>query len=65
MDGWKYAKTILNSWVSAKIDTVEKVEAEELNFKNKNKQEETEEEKTARRVREMEEAIKHDKSRIP
>lgn len=31
---WKYAKTILNNWVKKKIDTVAKVEAEDLNFKN-------------------------------
>lgn len=34
--GWKYAKTILQNWLKAGIKTIEQVEAEELNFKNKN-----------------------------
>ena len=58
--GWKYAKTILNSWVEQKIDTVEKVKTEELKFKNKNKpREETEEQRKERRRKEMEEIIKN------
>ena len=58
---WKYAKKILNDWVKLKIDTVEKVEAEELNFKNKSKppNEETEEEKMARKIREVKELMKN------
>ncbi len=35
MDGWKYAKTILNNWLKNGINTLEKVKSEELNFKNK------------------------------
>lgn len=33
--GWKYAKTILQDWVKTGIDSVEKIKAEEINFKNK------------------------------
>lgn len=59
---WKYAKVILNNWIKAKIDTVEKVQTEELNFKNKGmqKKEETEEERQARiaqEVKAMEERV--------
>lgn len=60
MVGWKYAKKILNDWVKGSIDTVEKIQAEDLKFKNRNKhQEETEEEKTARKIKELEESIKN------
>ena len=53
---WNYAKKILDDWVSRKINTLEKVEAEELAFKNKDKPpEETPEEKIQRRVKEMQE----------
>lgn len=34
--GWKYAKTILQNWLKAGIKTIEQVNAEEINFKNKN-----------------------------
>ena len=33
MDGWKYAKKILNNWLNSGIKTVAQVQAEELNFK--------------------------------
>lgn len=64
---WGYAKAILDDYTKKKIDTLQKVEIEELNFKNKNKplNEETDQEKIARRVKEMEEASKRDKSRVP
>ena len=44
---WKYTKTILNNWVTKKIDSVEKVKIEDENFKSKrnnsfNQQEEIE-----------------------
>ena len=58
--GWKYAKTILQNWLSTGINTIEKVNAEEMKFRNKNKPiEETEEEKNARKVRELEESLKN------
>lgn len=34
---WNYAKVILDKWIEHKIDTLEKVKSEELNFKNKEK----------------------------
>ena len=53
---WNYAKKILDDWVSRKINTLEKVEAEELAFRNKDKPpEETPEEKIQRRVKEIQE----------
>ena len=61
MDGWKYAKKILNDWVKGNIDSIEKIQAEDLKFKNKNNKQndlnETEEEKTARKIKELEESI--------
>ena len=55
---WKYAKAILNKWVKEKIDTIEKVKTEELNFKKgKQPTEETEEEKMARKIKSLEEAF--------
>lgn len=47
---WRYAKKILNEWVKKKINTIEKVEAEKIAFENKNKKEETEEEKMKRKI---------------
>ena len=63
---WDYAMTILDSYVEKKLDTLEKVMADEVEFKNrahKNEpvKEETEEEAIARKTRELEEAIKNDK----
>ena len=55
---WKYTKVILNNWVENRIDTVEKVQAEDLKFKNKKQNEETEEERQARILKEMEESLK-------
>ena len=55
---WKYAKKILNSRIGLKINTVEKVKTEEINFKSKNKpRDETEKEKVKRRTKELEEYI--------
>lgn len=48
--GWRYAKKILNEWTSKKINTIEKVEAEKIAFKSKNKKQETEEEKIQRKI---------------
>lgn len=62
--GWRYAKTILNRWVKGNINTLQKIQAEELNFRNKNRknqpQKETEAEAIERKVKELEEAIKKD-----
>lgn len=56
--GWKYAKKILNDWVKLKINTVEKVKTEDINFNNKKKpQKETEEERIKRRTKELEDYI--------
>ncbi len=59
---WKYAKKILNDWVESKINTIEKVTAEEINFRNKSKPlEETDEEKIKRRTKELEDQINGNK----
>lgn len=63
---WDYAITILDSYVDKKLDTLEKVKADEIEFKNKTSkntenQQETEEEAIARKTRELEEALKNDK----
>ena len=56
---WNYTKTILNDWISKGVNTLEKIKAEELNFQaNKQPQIETEEERQARRKKELEEALK-------
>ena len=60
--GWKYAKKILNNWVDKKINTVEKVQTEDIIFRNRGKpkeevKEETEEEKKARKIKELEESM--------
>lgn len=52
---WKYAMSILDSYVDNGITTLEKIKADELNFKSKNKsqkKEETLEEKVERYKRE-------------
>lgn len=52
---WKYAMSILDSYVDNGITTLEKIKADELNFKSKNKsqkKEETFEEKVERYKRE-------------
>ena len=54
---WDYAITILNSYVEKKLDTLEKVQADEIEFKNKahnGNKEETEEERQARIIKELE-----------
>ena len=54
---WDYAMTILNSYVEKKLNTLEKVQADEIEFKNKihtENKEETEEEKMARKLKELE-----------
>lgn len=62
---WNYAMTILDSYVSKKLDTLEKVKADEINFKNRSnkntEKEETEEEKTKRKIKELEEQINANK----
>lgn len=37
---WNYAKKILQEWLNKGIKTIEQVEAEELEFKNKNRKDE-------------------------
>lgn len=60
---WDYAKGILNNWIDEHLDTLEKIKAKDLEFKNKNvPQEETEEERKARKIKEMEESIKNGNS---
>lgn len=60
---WKYAMTILDDYVKKGFTNLEQVKADELNFKSqlvKNEtKEETEEEKIARKTRELEEAMKN------
>lgn len=59
---WQYAMTILDDYVRKKFTTIEQVKADELNFKSQlgnNPKEETEEEKNARKLRELEEAIEN------
>ena len=54
---WDYALTILDSYVEKKLDTLEKVQANEIEFKNRshtNQKEETEEEQMARKLKELE-----------
>lgn len=59
---WKYTKTILNNWLKNGINTIEKVQADDLKYKSKKNGilEETEEEKNARKLKELEEALKND-----
>lgn len=58
---WDYAMTILDSYVEKNLNTLEKVEADEIEFKNKTNKNtentETEEEKTKRKIKELEEAM--------
>lgn len=62
---WDYAMTILDSYVDKKLDTMEKVKVDEIEFKNnasKNTEKtETEEEKTKRKIKELEEAMNANK----
>lgn len=58
---WDYAMTILDSYVEKNLNTLEKVQADEIEFKNKTNKNtestETEEEKTKRKIKELEEAM--------
>ena len=58
---WDYAITILDNYVEKKLNTLEKVQADEIEFKNRTskntEKEETEEEKTKRKIKELEEAV--------
>lgn len=62
---WSYAMTILDSYVDKKLDTIKKVQADEIEFKNKSnkntEKEETEEEKTKRKIKELEEQMNANK----
>lgn len=54
---WQYAIPILNGYIKKGFKTVEEAQADDMNFKSKNNntvKEETEEEKTARKIRELE-----------
>ena len=52
---WRYAQKILDDYIKRKIDTIEKVRAD--NFKNKDRPAETREEMLARKTKELEEAL--------
>lgn len=60
---WGYAKVILDDYVQRKIDTLEKVKADNINYKTKNslntEKQETEQEKIARKTKALEEAMKN------
>ena len=62
---WNYARSILDSYIEKNINTLEKVKADELQFKNRsnNRQieetKETEEEAIARKTKALEEAMKN------
>ncbi|MCI8655467.1 MAG: DnaD domain protein [Clostridia bacterium] len=52
---WKYAIPILESYIAKKFTTITEVQADDLKYKSKTTNpKETEEEKTARRLRELE-----------
>lgn len=54
-----FIKTVLNNWYKSGVKTLIQAQEENKYFKNKNKPiEETEEEKQARKIRELEEAMK-------
>ena len=58
---WDYAMTILDSYVEKNLNTLEKVKVDEIEFKNRTNQNveknETEEEKTKRKIKELKEAM--------
>ena len=60
---WDYAMTILDNYVDKKLNTLEKVQADEIEFKNRTNKnpenEETEQEKIARKTKALEEAMKN------
>ena len=52
---WDYARGTLNGWLENKLDTLEKIKANDLEFKSQSTvKEETEEERMARKLRELE-----------
>lgn len=52
---WDYARGTLNRWIENKLDTLEKIKANDIEFKGRNTQkEETEEERQARILKELE-----------
>lgn len=52
---WDYARGTLNRWLENKLDTLEKIKANDLEFKSQSTvKEETEEERMARKLRELE-----------
>lgn len=58
----KYIKGTLNNWSKKGIKTLVQAKDEEYSFKNRNtNRQETEEEKMARKIKELEEAMKDDK----
>lgn len=52
---WDYARGTLNNWLEDGLDTLEKIRAKDIEFKGRNTQkEETEEERQARIIKELE-----------
>ena len=52
---WDYARGTLNNWIESKLDTLEKIKANDLEFKSQTTtKEETEEERLARIIKELE-----------
>lgn len=52
---WDYARGTLNNWIESKLDTLEKIKANDLEFKSQTTtKEETEEERLARKLKELE-----------
>ena len=62
---WDYAMTILDSYVEKNLNTLEKIQADEIEFKNKTNKntdvEETEEEKTKKKIKDLEERMNANK----
>lgn len=52
---WDYARGTLNNWIESKLDTLEKIKSNDLEFKSQTTtKEETEEERLARKLKELE-----------
>lgn len=52
---WDYARGTLNNWIEDGLETLEKIKANDIEFKGRNTQkEETEEERQARIIKELE-----------
>lgn len=52
---WDYARGTLNNWIEDGLDTLEKIKANDLEFKSQSTvKEETEEERMARKLKELE-----------